>query len=166
RDADGDVEYYSAVARDVTERKANDASRRRSETVLRAIVQSSPLAIFALDASGTVHIWNRAAEELFGWTAAEVVGTTCPFVSDDTADLADVLARVFRGRTVKGYLTRYTCRDGEPVDVDVSIAPLRNAAGRVVTAVAVMADVTEHKRATEMLLHSEVWYRSLVQHSS
>ena len=52
------------------------------------------------------------------------------------------------------------------VDVDVSIAPLRNGAGRVVTAVAVLADVTKQKRATQALRQSEVWFRSLVQHST
>ena len=50
------------------------AARRRSETMLRAIVQSSPLAIFALDSRGSVQVWNHASEELFGWSADEVVG--------------------------------------------------------------------------------------------
>ena len=50
RDANGRYEYFSALARDISEQRANEAARRRSETVLRAIVQSSPLPIFALDA--------------------------------------------------------------------------------------------------------------------
>ena len=80
RDASGRYEYFSALSRDITDRRATDAARRRSETALRAIVQSSPLPIFALDAAGTVHVWNRACEELFGWTAADVVGSPPPFV--------------------------------------------------------------------------------------
>jgi len=53
---------------------------RRSETVLRAIVRSSPVAMFALDAHGTVHVWNRASEELFGWPASDAVGGPPPFL--------------------------------------------------------------------------------------
>jgi diguanylate cyclase (GGDEF)-like protein/PAS domain S-box-containing protein len=167
RDERGEVEYYSALSRDLSERKVAEAARRRSETVLRAIVQASPLAIFALDRRATVHVWNHAAVELFGWTAEEAVGGPPLFVDDEARDELDgVLARVFRGRTVKGYPARFSRRDGERVDVELSIAPLRNAAGRVVTAVAVLADVTEQVRATQAVHESEVWFRSLVQHST
>src|SRR5262249_27978783 len=65
RDAEGRFEYFSALSRDITERRAVDAARRRSEGALRAIVQSSPLAIFAVDADGAVQVWNHACEELF-----------------------------------------------------------------------------------------------------
>jgi diguanylate cyclase (GGDEF)-like protein/PAS domain S-box-containing protein len=167
RDADGAVEYYSAVSRDLTERKRAESARQRSETVLRAIVQSSPLAIFAIDRDGVVHVWNHAAEEVFGWVAADVVGSPLPFVSDETqSDVDDLIDRVFRGRTVKGYRARYGRSDGSSVDVDVSMAPLRNPAGRVVSAVAVLADVTEQTRAAQAVHESEVWFRSLVQHST
>ncbi len=167
RDADDEIEYYSAVSRDLTERKRAETARQRSETVLRAIVQSSPLAIFAIDRKGVVHVWNRAAEEVFGWIAADVVGSTLPFVDDTTqAEADDLIERVFRGHTVKSHRARYTRRDGASVDVDLSMAPLRNSEGRVVSAVAVVADVTEQTRAAQAVHESEVWFRSLVQHST
>jgi diguanylate cyclase (GGDEF)-like protein/PAS domain S-box-containing protein len=167
RDPHGDVEYYSSVSRDLSERRTAEDARRRSETVLRAIVQASPLAIFAFDRRGVVHVWNRAAEELFGWLAAEVVGSPPPFVTEQTqAEFEDLATRVFGGRTVKGYLTRFVRHDGTDIDVDVSIAPVRNSKNQVVTGVAVLADMSEQKRATEALLASEVWFRSLVQHST
>ena len=130
RDEQGEIEYYSARSHDLTERRGAEAARRRSETVLRAVVQSSPLAIFALDRNGVVHVWNRAAEELFQWSADEVVGTPPPFLDDETRpDVEGLIARVFGGRTVKGHLGRYLRRDGQAVDVDLSIAPLRNTEG-------------------------------------
>jgi diguanylate cyclase (GGDEF)-like protein/PAS domain S-box-containing protein len=166
-DSNGEIEYYSAVSRDLTERKRAEMARQRSETMLRAIVQSSPLAIFAIDREGVVHVWNHAAADVFGWTAADVVGSKLPFVDDTTeAEVDDLIRRVFDGRTVKGYRARYVCRDGSSVDVDLSMAPLRNPSGRVVSAVAVLADVTEQTRAAEAVHESEVWFRSLVQHST
>ncbi len=165
RDAEGRYEYFSALSRDITERRAVDAARRRSESALRAIVQSSPLAIFAVDAEGAVHVWNHACEELFGWASAEVVGAPPPF--GDAADELRVLTdRVLEGEIVRSHPARYPGRDGTELDVNVALAPLRNAGGRIVSAVVVVADVTDQRRAEVALRESEVRFRSLVQNSS
>jgi diguanylate cyclase (GGDEF)-like protein/PAS domain S-box-containing protein len=165
RDASGRYEYFSALSRDITERRATDAARRRSEAALRSIVQSSPLPIFAVDVGGTVQLWNRACEDVFGWTAAEAIGSLPPFTASG-ADLSALTAPVFSGETVRAQEARYTRRDGRPLDANVAIAPLRNAAGRVISAVVVVADVTDQKRAELALRESEVRFRSLVQNSS
>ncbi len=148
-------------ARDVTDRYEADAARRRSETALRAIVQSSPLAIFALDREGRVHLWNRACERVFGWAADEVVGLPVPFADPD-GFFADVRAQVFAGETVIGAETRQQCKGGRPIALSVSVAPLRDATGRVVTAVAVAADVSEQESAEAALRESEERLRVLV----
>ncbi len=164
RDANGRYEYFSAVSRDITEQRAADAARRRSEGALRAIVQSSPLPIFAVDASGTVHVWNRACEELFGWTADEAIGSLPRFASAD--QIVELVGRAFDGETVRAHVSRYERRGGELLDVNVSVAPLRNATGRVISAVLVVADVSDQKRAELALRESEIRFRSLVQNSS
>jgi diguanylate cyclase (GGDEF)-like protein/PAS domain S-box-containing protein len=165
RDANGRYEYFSALARDISEQRANEAARLRSETALRAVVQSSPLPIFALDARGTVHVWNHAAEELFGWSAADVVGGEPPFLESE-AELEVLLQLAFSGETTPSHEARYARRDGSPIDVNLSLAPLRNATGRVVSAVGVVADVSDQRRAESALRESEVRFRSLVQDSS
>jgi diguanylate cyclase (GGDEF)-like protein/PAS domain S-box-containing protein len=166
RDEHGAIEYYSALSRDLSDQRSMTAARRRSETMLRAIVQSSPLAIFALDSHGSVQVWNRASEELFGWSADEVVGHKHEFVVDADEELSALVGRVFAGDTVKGHQAQFVRRDGRSVDVDVSLAPLRNTNDEVVAAIAVLADVTEQKQSARALLESEVWFRSLVQNSS
>ncbi len=165
RDANGRYEYFSALSRDISDQRAHEAARRRSETALRAVVQSSPLSIFALDARGTVHVWNRAAEELFGWPAADVVGGPPPFL-ESRAQLEALTALAFSGETTQSLMARYARRDGRALDVSVSIAPLRNATDRVVSAVVVVADVSDQRRAERALRESEVRFRSLVQDSS
>ena len=165
RDANGRYEYFAALSRDITEQRALDAARRRSEAALRTIVQSSPLPIFAVDAAGVVHVWNHACEELFGWTASEAIGSRPPFVESDE-EITSLTAPAFAGDTVRTREARYARRDGEPVEVNVSVAPLRNAKGRVVSAVVVVADVSDQKRAELALRESEVRFRSLVQNST
>jgi diguanylate cyclase (GGDEF)-like protein/PAS domain S-box-containing protein len=153
--------------RDLTDERASDDARRRSETMLRAIVQSSPLAIFALDSRGGVHVWNRASEQMFGWSAGEIVGTKPALTTDDATDeLHALIGRVFEGETIKGHHSRFARRDGTNIDVDVSIAPLRDGADRVVAAIAVAADLSEETRAARALQESEIWFRSLVQNST
>jgi diguanylate cyclase (GGDEF)-like protein/PAS domain S-box-containing protein len=165
RDAEGRYEYFSALARDITEQRAVDGARRRSEGALRAIVQSSPLAIFAVDGDGAVQVWNRACEELFGWTASESIGAPPPF-AESADELRALINLVFEGETVKSQEARGAARDGRVLDVDLALAPLRNAAGRVASAVVVVADVTDQRRAERALRESEVRFRSLVQNSS
>ena len=68
-------------------------------------MQSSPLPIFAVDAAGTVHVWNRACEELFGWTADEAIGSLPRFASAE--EIAELIGRVFAGETVRSHEARY-----------------------------------------------------------
>jgi diguanylate cyclase (GGDEF)-like protein/PAS domain S-box-containing protein len=150
-------------ARDVTDRREAEAARRRSESALRSIVQSSPLAMFAIDRSGTVHLWNRAAQHVFGWSADEVIGNPLPFVDEEaTAFFDDTRARVFSGETIIGAQTLQRRKDGTAVALSLSVAPLFDTAGRVVTAVTVVADISEQKRAEEAVRDSEERLRVLV----
>jgi diguanylate cyclase (GGDEF)-like protein/PAS domain S-box-containing protein len=153
--------------RDLTDERASEDARRRSEVMLRAIVQSSPLAIFALDSRGGVHVWNRASEQMLGWSASEIVGTKPELTTGDAAgELHELIERVFNGATIKGHHSRFARRDGTHIDVDVSIAPLRDGSDKVVAAIAVAADLSEETRAARALQESEIWFRSLVQNST
>ena len=125
---------------------------RRSENALRAIVQSSPLPIVALDSRGTVGVWNRASEELFGWPAAEAIGGPPPFI-DSVDELEALTVRAFSGETIQSEPARYLRRDGDSLEVNVSVAPLRNISGRIVSSVLVVADMTDQRR-TELALRA------------
>ena len=130
------------------------AQGRRSETALRdaheqlqAVIQSSPLAIYALDRAGNVLTWNPAAEALYGWRAAEVVGGSLPTLTQD-GDAEDhaVRARVLRGEAVKGAEVTHRRRDGLPVSISLSVAPLYGAGRQVAGMLSIAADLTEMRR--------------------
>ncbi|MFN8034496.1 MAG: PAS domain S-box protein [Acidimicrobiia bacterium] len=152
---------------DVTERRRAEAARARSEAALRGIVQNSPLPIYALDRSGHVQLWSRACEELFGWSQEEVLGQQVPFLTDEQVPGFDaVLARAFAGETVRSYEAPRHCKDGRLVDASISVAPIREADGRIGAVMGVVADVTERRRAERALQASEERFRSLTEHSS
>ena len=161
--ADPVVQGFVVNARDVTDRREAETARRRSEMALRAIVQASPVAILALDRRGHVHVWNVACEQMFGWTAADIVGGRAPFPAEEL-DVQGLVEGAFAGDTVTGYEASITSRDGQVVECNLAIAPLRDSNGRPVTAVVIVADVTEQKRAQRAVEASEARFRSLVQH--
>lgn len=163
---DRTIDLRSAAIED---RRADEAraglDARRNEAALRAVVQASPLALVAFDARGIVHVWSAACELLFGWPAEEAVGRRPRFVAD-AAEFDALLERVFAGETVIGYGARYVRRGGAGADVTVAVAPLRLGGSRVVSAVAVIADAAEQRRAEEALRVSEARLRSLVENAT
>jgi len=127
-----------------------EASRAR----LSAIVESSEDAIVSVDLDGAVTSWNRAAERLFGWPGAEMIGRTMKLLAppDRPDEIADLLDRVRRGQRVERFETVRLAKSGRRVDVALSISPVRDEQGRVIGAAKVIHDIAARRRAEEELL--------------
>ncbi len=124
--------------------------------ILNAILAASPVAIWALDNDGRVLFWNSAAERIFGWTKAEVLGKRTPVVPEDQQnDLQTLLDRYRRGETVSAMERRRRRKDGSPVDIAFWTAPLRDAAGFILGHVGIVLDVTERKRLEEQVCEAQ-----------
>jgi PAS domain S-box-containing protein len=129
-----------------------------NEQRLRAVVESSPLAIVELDLQGTALSWNRAAAELFGWEPEVVTAGSLPVVEGDgTAVLQGLWQRTAQsGRaTVDSQVQVRRMADDELLDLSVSAAPLRDRLGSVTGVLAVVADVTERQRMLEQFNQAE-----------
>ncbi len=143
---------------------------RRSEETLRAtneqlqlLIQSSPLAIYARDPNGLLTTWNPAAERMYGWSAAEVLGKPLPSVPGEQRGESDGLRmRLLAGESFIKFQGQRLRRDGSPIYVDASLGPLRDAAGNVSGIIAVVADVTERMQVERALRDSEARYRSVI----
>jgi diguanylate cyclase (GGDEF)-like protein/PAS domain S-box-containing protein len=165
---DGDRVTGAVVAfRDLTEQKQAEADRAlllslerraRAETEaanerLRALIQASPLPISTLDLDGNVVTWNPAAEHTFGWSSDEVIGKAEAIPDDNRASWTAALQLAARGEQVTGAEIRRANKEGEPLDLITSIAPLRDGDGQVTGFVTISTDITGRKRAEQALTH-------------
>ncbi len=135
---------------DITERKRTREALRESNEALQALIQASPVAINVLDPEGNVKLWNPAAERMFGWREEEVLGRFLPYVSEENREEHRALReRVLQGEPFTGVEVRRRRKDGSPIDISVSTAPLRDAKGNITAIMSVNLDITERKRAEE-----------------
>lgn len=125
------------------------------EALLAAIVRSSDDAIFAQSADGTVLVWNRAAEAMYGYRADQIIGRNADMLvpADELEELDGVLERLSAGERASHLETRRRRRDGTLIDVSVAISPLLGPAGRVVGSSTIARDITERKHLERLLTH-------------
>ena len=145
------------IFRDVSERRRAEAEQRAAIENLRAMIESSPLAIQGIDPDrGTVLIWNEASTRLFGWAADEVIGRPSPLVSPEyAAEQAALRLRVMAGETLTGVELVRRRKDGSPVEVSLSTSAIRAFDGRVTTHLALYEDIASRKAAERERIVSE-----------
>ena len=126
---------------------------RTSNEQLSAIIDSSPLAIVSLDRQFKITLWNPAAERLFGWKTAEVIGESLPYLLEDlSAELLEMQNRVIKGETIEDFETRRKTKDGRILNVLLSTGPLHNKNGEIDQIMGILVDITARKLAEEKLL--------------
>src|ERR1044072_9416028 len=101
---------------------------------LAAIVESSDDAIVSKTLDGIITSWNRGAEQLFGFSADEVVGQSIMVIIPDDRLREGGLARLRRGEKVDHFETVRQTKDGQLVDVSISVSPIRDDTGTIVGA--------------------------------
>jgi PAS domain S-box-containing protein len=122
---------------------------------LAAIVESSDDAIVSKDLRGIVTSWNPAAERIFGYTAQEMIGR--PITTIIPPELLDdetrILATIARGERIEHFETVRVRKDGERLDISLTISPIRDDAGKIIGAAKIARDIT-HQKKTERALHT------------
>ena len=116
---------------------------------LSAIVQSSDDAIIGKNPDGTISSWNPAAEQLYGYSAAEAIGqpiTLC-VPPEWRAETMAALQRVLRGERLAHYETVRAHKNGTRFDVSVRVSPVVDASGAIIGASAISRDISERRRA-------------------
>jgi len=128
--------------------KSNSVSQLVSEPFLATIVRSSNDAIIGKTLDGTVVFWNEAAERLYGYEAAEILGCGIAilFPPDRPFELSNLLSRVQNGETVRDFHTERLRKDGSTVAVSITVAPVIDADGAMIEMSTVVHDLTLHNR--------------------
>ncbi len=164
RAADGTIEFGITAFGDVSDRRrAADveiAARRlthEAQEALASIVLASRDAILAKSLDGTVTSWNPGAEAVFGYTAAEMVGSPIEVLipPEGRDEESGLRAHVAAGHGVEQYETVRLRKDGTTVNVSTTLSPIRDAAGEIVGIATICRDISERKRAEAALRERE-----------
>ncbi len=134
-----------------------------AEQYLAAIVTSSDDAIISKDLDGIITSWNKGAERLFGYTAAEIVGKPVLMLipTDRQQEEPGILGRVRRGERIEHYETIRQRKDGGLLNISLTVSPIKNSDGRIIGASKIARDISDRKRSEEAreLLLNEIKHR-------
>jgi two-component system sensor histidine kinase/response regulator len=128
-------------------------SENEAAAFLASIVESHDSAIFGLNLDGTVVSWNKAAEEMYGYTAEEMIGNpmfiVCP--PKQAEEMKENLAKLKRGERVPQFETVRVTKDHRYIDVSVRASLVRNSSGAITGAAVIVRDITEQRRSLEAM---------------
>lgn len=158
---DGSVREWVGVCIDVTDRKAADEAIRLQARILDRVGE----AVIATDGTGSVIYLNKAAEDLYGWSANEAIGLnaldlTVPVTWRSQA--AEIMERVRNGATWSGEFEVHR-RDGRRLSVQGTNTPLFNDAGELLAIIGVSRDLTERKAAERVIREGEQRFREIAE---
>ena len=127
------------------------------ESQLAAIVDSSDDAIISKDLNGIIRSWNAAARRMFGYAPEEAIGRSILLLipPELQAEEAEIMAKLVAGQRVDHYETQRVRKDGQRIDVSLTISPVRDPFGRVMGASKIARDISERKKTEEALRVAE-----------
>lgn len=139
----------SSAIRDVTDRKKADELKSQ----LAAIVDSSDDAIIGKTMDGIILSWNKGAERIYGYSANEIVGRPISVLLPPgrLGEEPEILERLKNGERVEPFETVRRRKDGQDIDLSVTISPIHDSRGQVVGASKVARDISDRKRAEKAL---------------
>jgi PAS domain S-box-containing protein len=157
-----------SAIRDISDRKRIEEELRKAHEELAAskdrellgyqnrlalIVDSSQDAIIGKNLDGTITHWNRGAEQIYGYSAEEAIGKKISILApnDRPDEIPAILERIRKGERVEYFETVRVRKDGQRLNVSISVSPIRDANGEIVGASAIARDVTAQKRAEDLL---------------
>jgi len=141
---------FTGFVRDITERKAADKVLGH----YAALVEFSDDAIIGKTLDGIVSSWNRGAEQVFGYLRKEMVGQNIfILIPDDRKDEEPgILAKIKRGEAVDHYETVRRRKDGQLIDISVTVSPIRDSEGKIIGASKVARDISERKKLEKEII--------------
>jgi PAS domain S-box-containing protein len=153
--APGQSAGLGGLAIDITDRVRAEQALTQAHDTLQSMMQALPLAVLAVDSVGLVtSFWNPAAERMFGWTAAEVLGRPIPILPEDRVEESlNFRRRALAGESIRGIETVRRRKDGTLIEVRFSAVPVRDSQGQIIATMGLFEDITERKAAERQAEH-------------
>jgi PAS domain S-box-containing protein len=159
-DATGSFLGYRGTGRDITAKKLAEEQQR----FLAAIVESSDDAIIGKTLDGHITSWNPAAERIYGYSAAEMIGRSIEVIvpDDRRVELWSIHERLRRGEHVPPFETVRVTRDRRRIGIALTISPITGVGGFVVGASSIGRDTTQRQQAEAALRDREAKFRAVI----
>src|SRR5579859_1896393 len=153
KDDKGNIVGAAKIVRDITRHKKLEEAALR----LAAIVESSDDAIASKDLNGIITSWNRSAEKLFGYKAEEIVGkpVTTIIPPELHHDENMILSKIRRGEKIDHFETIRLHKNGERIEVSLTISPVKDESGKVIGAAKIIRNITETNKIERALPTTE-----------
>jgi PAS domain S-box-containing protein len=162
----GDRTQVLGIARDITERKRVQEALSESERRFHQLFDEAPVGYHELDIQGRIVEVNRTELEMLGYTAEEMLHhPVWEFIVERESSREAIAAKIEGSmRSDLAYERTFRRRDGTVLNVFVSDRPLRNEAGQITGIRSTVQDITERKRAEEVVRESEERFRMVFEH--
>jgi PAS domain S-box-containing protein len=157
----GEMDISSAITNALPTQASAEPDAFVQRALLAAIVDSSDDAIVSKTLEGRILSWNAGAERIFGYQADEVIGRPITIIVPPELfpEEQQILDKLRRGERIDHFDTIRLTKDGQRINISVTVSPIRNAAGRVIGASKVARDISDRKRAEKILRESELALR-------
>jgi PAS domain S-box-containing protein len=152
----------SVLATEITDRKRAEETLGRTNQTLQTLIDVCPVAIAFFDSQGIVRLWNRAAEQIFGWSADEAIGQFMPTVPHRPQEFLASIQTVLSGRSLHGLEARHQRKDGQMVDLEIWANLTHDAQGNP-GCLGIAWDITQRKQAEAALVAQEQRYRYIFE---
>ena len=148
-----DGTLVSSAIRDITDRKRAEEDAAH----FRSVIESSQDAIIGKDLDGVITSWNKSAERLYGYSAAEAIGKSISMLVPPGQDdeLPELLRRVRSGEQIDNYETVRARKDGTLVDVSLTVSAIRDQRGSVIGVSSIARGITDRKQAEQSLRQAQ-----------
>jgi PAS domain S-box-containing protein len=135
------------LRQEIEERKRAEEELKRTKEYLENVISNSVDAIGIVDRHGRFLLWNRRAEEIYGYYFDELAGKTAFELYADPEELAKMLGKLRKEGVVREYEIGMKKKDGSIVPMDISISLLKDDQGLTIGSVCVARDLSERKKA-------------------
>ena len=155
KDPGGSSHHIYGTMYDLTERKRAELMMMQNNQRLEALIESSPMIITVTDTDGYLTLWNRAAEQIMGWSRGDVLGKPAPDIPEEQYnDHYELLDRVLSGEHMSGIELERKRKDGSTIYLSLTASPLYDSDGRVEQVITFAHDITESRFSKEAIRKS------------